>query len=87
MKKLFPNDELSLYTLTGVGSAQVMVAALQAAGPDLTRAKFLQAMAHITVDTDIFPTPVKCNDPVSHQCYGSPVWVHADGDKAVPVTN
>ncbi len=85
VKKLFPNDELSLYTLTGIGSAEVMVAALEKAGPDLTREKFLDAMGHIKVATEIFPAPVECNDPVSHQCYKSPAWVKAEGNRAVPV--
>jgi branched-chain amino acid transport system substrate-binding protein len=85
VKKLFPNDELSIYTLTGIASAEVMVAALKKAGRELTRENFLDAMANIEVATDIFPDPVQCNDPVSHQCYKNPVWVRAEGDRAVPI--
>jgi len=82
VKKMFPNDELSVFNLMGIGSAQVLVAALKAAGPDLTREKLLAAFAHIKVDTDTYAGTIICNDPVSHQCNQSPAWMKAAGDKA-----
>lgn len=85
LKAMFPNDELIVYTLTGIGVGQVVLAALKQAGPELTREKFLNAMAKIKVTTDIFPAPIECDDPVSHQCYKTPAWVRAEGEKAVPV--
>ena len=45
LKNLFPHEEPSSFNLMGIGAAQVMVAALKAAGPDLTREKYLAAMA------------------------------------------
>jgi branched-chain amino acid transport system substrate-binding protein len=66
----------------GIGSAQVLVAALKAAGPDLTRDKLLAALAHIKVDTDTYAGTIVCNDPVSHQCNQTPAWIKAAGDKA-----
>jgi branched-chain amino acid transport system substrate-binding protein len=82
VKKMFPNDELSIFNLMGIGSAQVLVAALKAAGPDLTRDKLLAALAHIKVDTDTYAGTIVCNDPVSHQCNQTPAWIKAAGDKA-----
>ncbi|HUI17922.1 MAG TPA: ABC transporter substrate-binding protein [Alphaproteobacteria bacterium] len=82
IKQLFPNDELSVFNLMGIGAAEVMVAALKEAGPDLTREKFLAAMAHIKVDTDTYASTVLCNDPTSHQCNNSPAWMKAAGDHA-----
>lgn len=82
VKQLFPNDELSVYNLMGVSAAEVMVAALKQAGPELTREKYLDAMAHIKADTTAYAAPVVCNDPVSHQCNHSPAWMKAAGDHA-----
>lgn len=82
IKQLFPNDELSVFNLMGVSAAQVMVAALKAAGPDLTREKYLDAMKHIKVETAAYAAPIQCNDPVSHQCNQTPAWLKAAGDHA-----
>jgi branched-chain amino acid transport system substrate-binding protein len=82
IKKLFPNDDLSVFNIMGIGSGQVLVAALQKAGPDLTREKFLDAMAHINVTTDTYAAPIVCNDPVSHQCNQHVAWMKAAGDHA-----
>ena len=59
-----------------------MVEALKKAGPDLTREKFLDAMAHINVTTDTYAAPIVCNDPVSHQCNQHVAWMKAAGDHA-----
>jgi branched-chain amino acid transport system substrate-binding protein len=82
VKQLFPNDELSVFNLMGISAAEVLVAALKQAGPELTREKYLDAMAHIKVDTTAYAAPVQCNDPVSHQCNHSPAWLKAAGDHA-----
>jgi branched-chain amino acid transport system substrate-binding protein len=82
VKKMFPNDELSVFNLMGIGSAQVMVAALKAAGPDLTRDKFIEAMGKIKVDTDTYASTIECNSPKSHQCNQAPAWMKAAGDHA-----
>jgi branched-chain amino acid transport system substrate-binding protein len=82
IKELFPNDELSVFNLMGIGAAEVMVAALKEAGPEPTREKFLAAMAHIKVDTDTYASTILCDDPTSHQCNNSPAWMKAAGDHA-----
>jgi branched-chain amino acid transport system substrate-binding protein len=82
IKTMFPSDELSVFNLMGIGSAQVMVAALKQAGADLTRDKFLAALSTIKVDTDTYADTIVCNDPVSHQCNQNPAWMKAAGDHA-----
>jgi branched-chain amino acid transport system substrate-binding protein len=82
IKTMFPNDELSVFNLMGIGSAQVMVAALKQAGPDLTRDKYLDALSHIKVDTDTYADTIVCKDPSSHQCNQNPAWMKAAGDHA-----
>lgn len=82
IKKMFPNDDLSVFNIMGIGAAQVLVAALEKAGPDLTREKFLDAMAHINVTTDTYAAPIVCDDPVSHQCNNHVAWMKAVGDHA-----
>jgi len=75
LKKMFPHQEPSTFNLMGIGAAEVMVAALQAAGPDLTREKYLAAMAHIRAETDTLSSTIVCDDPVSHQCNRTPAWI------------
>jgi branched-chain amino acid transport system substrate-binding protein len=75
LKKMFPHEEPSTFNLMGVGAAQVMVAALKVAGPNLTRERYLGAMTHITVETDTLSSTIVCNDPVSHQCNTRPAWI------------
>jgi branched-chain amino acid transport system substrate-binding protein len=75
LKKMFPHEEPSTFNLMGVGAAQVMVAALRAAGPSLTRESYLAAMAHIRVETDTLSSIIICDDPVSHQCNTTPAWI------------
>jgi branched-chain amino acid transport system substrate-binding protein len=75
LKKMFPHEEPSTFNLMGVGAAQVMVAALKAAGSDLTRERYLAAMAHIRVETDTLSSTIICDDPVSHQCNTTPAWI------------
>jgi branched-chain amino acid transport system substrate-binding protein len=75
LKKMFSHEEPSTFNLMGVGAAQVMVAALKAAGSDLTRERYLAAMAHIRVETDTLSSTIICDDPVSHQCNTTPAWI------------
>jgi branched-chain amino acid transport system substrate-binding protein len=75
LKNMFPQEDPSTFNLIGVGAAQVMVAALKAAGPNLTREGFLAAMAHIKVETDTLSSTIVCNDPLSHQCNRRPAWI------------
>ncbi|MGH7264271.1 MAG: ABC transporter substrate-binding protein [Candidatus Rokuibacteriota bacterium] len=81
IQRLFPNDALSVFNLMGIGSGMVVVEALKRAGPDLTRAKFLEAMGTIkNFRTGIYPGPITCDPPRSNQCNQSPAWIKlADG--------
>ncbi|HEY7245549.1 MAG TPA: ABC transporter substrate-binding protein [Xanthobacteraceae bacterium] len=47
IKKYYPNEELTAFSFIGLGSAVAVVHALEAAGPDVTREKFLDAMNNI----------------------------------------
>jgi len=82
IKKMFPNDNLSVFNLMGIGAGEALVAALKKAGPDLTRESYLDAWKHLKVDTDTYASTIECNDPVSHQCNQSPAWIKAAGDHA-----
>jgi branched-chain amino acid transport system substrate-binding protein len=89
IKKLFPNDNLSVFNQLGIGAAQVFVEALKRAGPNPTRASYLKAMGSIKgFKTDVHPGPITCNPPKSHQCNQSPAWLgEVDGKvKLIGVT-
>ena len=89
IKKLFPNDNLSTFNQNGIGAGQVFVEALKRAGPNPTRASFLKAMGSLkNFKTDVYPGPITCNSPKSHQCNQSPAWLgEVDGKlKLIGVT-
>jgi branched-chain amino acid transport system substrate-binding protein len=82
IQRLFPNDALSVFNLIGIGSGMVVVEALKRAGPDLTRAKFLEALGSIKdFKTGIYPGPITCNPPRSNQCNQSPAWIKLSDGK------
>lgn len=89
IKKLFPNDNLSTFNQNGIGAGQVFIEALKRAGPNPTRASFLKAMRSIKdFKTDVYPGPINCSRPDSHQCNQSPAWLgEVDGKvKLIGVT-
>ena len=72
-----------------IGAGQVFVEALKRAGPNPTRASFLKAMGSLkNFKTDVYPGPITCNSPKSHQCNQSPAWLgEVDGKlKLIGVT-
>lgn len=82
IQRLFPNDALSVFNLMGVGSGMVVVEALKRAGPDLTREKFLRALGTIkNFETGMYPGPIACNPPASHQCNQSVAWIRLEESK------
>jgi len=84
LKRLFPNDELSTFNMNGIGSAQVLVEALNRAGKDLTRDKFLAAMGSIkNFEVDAYAGPINCDPPKSHQCNQHPGWLSLKDGKVV----
>ena len=75
IKKLFPNDELSPFNFYGLGSALVLVEALNRAGPKPTRAKFLAEFGKLkNFKSEAYFGPITCNAPTSHQCNQNPGW-------------
>jgi len=89
IKRLFPNDALSVFNLMGIGSGMVVVEALKRAGPEPTREKFLQALGTIKgFKTGMYPGPITCNPPANHQCNQSVAWIRlTDGKpKVIGVT-
>ena len=80
VKALFPNDELSVFNMNGIGSAQVLVEALRKAGPDLNRDGFLAAMGDMDMEVDVYAGPIKCSAGESHQCNQHPGWLALDED-------
>ena len=66
VKKLFPNDTLSVFNQQGIGAAEVLVEALRRAGSDLTRTSFIEAVKSIKdYNTEVFAGPMTCT---THQC-------------------
>ena len=73
LKKYFPHDELNVWHLFGIASAQFMVEALQKAGRDLTREGLVQVMDTLSVTSPVYAGPIACHKD-NHQCYRSMAW-------------
>lgn len=81
----FPGDRLSVFNLFGIGSAQVLVETLKRAGPDLTRAKLISAMADLKdFPVDVYGAPISCSKE-DHRCNKSPAWISKDPGGPVKV--
>ncbi len=71
----FPGDRLSTFNLFGIGAAQALVAALKAAGPDLTREKLIAQLAALKdLQIDVYPGPISCSES-DHRCNKYPAWL------------
>jgi branched-chain amino acid transport system substrate-binding protein len=80
LEKHFPNDRLSIYTLFGIASAKVVVAALEKAGRDLTREKLVATLNTLCgVETGIYPGPV-CFKPTDHHGSKQVAWIFLGKD-------
>jgi len=82
LRDTFPNDDLSVFNLMGIGAAEVFAKVLDTAGKDLTREKFLAA--YDTIDnfkSSIYPGPITCKD--RHQCNRSPAFVKLENNSVV----
>jgi len=74
----YPSDRLSVFNILGIGSAQVLVAALKATGPQLTREAFVKTLAGMkAIETDVFGAPINCAVP-DHRCNRAPAWMHKE---------
>jgi branched-chain amino acid transport system substrate-binding protein len=71
----YPNDRLSVFNLFGIGNAQVLIAALKAAGPNPTREGMVKILSELKgVETDVYGAPINCAVP-DHRCNRAPVWI------------
>lgn len=78
IQKKYPGDRLSVFNMFGIGSAQTLVAALKAAGPQLTRESFVKALKELKdVQTDVYAGPMNCTAP-DHRCNRVPAWMRKE---------
>jgi len=73
IEAMYPGEKFSIWHMFGIASAQFMVEALKKAGPDLTREKIVEVLAHTSADTDTYGGPIACT-PEDHQCYKTVSW-------------
>ena len=83
IQKKYPGDRLSVFNMFGIGSAQVLIAALKAAGPNLTCDTVLKAFGELkNVETEIYAGPISCAVP-DHRCNRSPAWMSKEPGGAI----
>lgn len=59
IKKYYPGERIESFSFLGMGSTATVIEALKKAGPDLTRAKFMDALNQIKdFDTGVLSAPV-----------------------------
>ncbi|WP_172330169.1 ABC transporter substrate-binding protein [Mangrovicoccus sp. HB161399] len=82
--KYYPDEELSTFSFVSIGSAEALVEALKAAGPELTRSKLMAALEEVRdFDTGILSDPITWT-PEDHQgVKGSAVAGFVDGTPTV----
>lgn len=80
----YPGDRLSVFNLVGIGSAQVLVEALKAAGPDLTREKFVKALSELKIANPEMFGAINCTLG-DHRCNRAPAWLKKEPGGPVQV--
>jgi branched-chain amino acid transport system substrate-binding protein len=80
----YPGDRLSVFNLVGIGSAQVLVEALKAAGPDLTREKFVKALSSLKIANPEMFGLIDCTKG-DHRCNRAPAWIKKEPGEATKV--
>ncbi len=79
-----PDEELSTFSFVSIGSAKALVAALEAAGPDLTREKLISAMESIeNFETGVLSEPITWSATDHQGVKGSAVAGFVDGKPTV----
>lgn len=79
-----PDEELSTFSFVSIGSAKALVAALEAAGPDLTREKLISAMEGIqNFETGVLSEPITWSATDHQGVKGSAVAGFVDGKPTV----
>ena len=72
------------YMPYGLPPAMAIVKALQAAGPNLTREKFLSEMEKLNFDTGVMAGPIKFS-PLNHAAQESAIYMKFDGVKTTRI--
>jgi branched-chain amino acid transport system substrate-binding protein len=72
------------YMPYGIPSAMTVVNALKAAGPQLTREKFLDALAHTKFDSKVMAGPIELT-ATDHAGQKSAIYLKFDGENKTPV--
>jgi branched-chain amino acid transport system substrate-binding protein len=85
LKKDFPDDRISIYTLFGIASAQVVVEALKRAGKDLTPQSLKAAMEKMCGRFAEFYAGDICWTPEDHQGNKNGAWIRLDKGKVVNI--
>ncbi|QFT79387.1 Leucine-, isoleucine-, valine-, threonine-, and alanine-binding protein precursor [Roseovarius sp. THAF27] len=84
LAKYAPDEELSTFSFVSIGSAKALVAALEAAGPDLTREKLIDAMEGIeSFETGVLSAPITWSETDHQGVKGSAVAGFVDGEPTV----
>jgi len=79
----FPGDTPHGYNFFGITAGQLAVEALKAAGKDLTREAFINALsATKSLEVSFAPAPLNCS---SHQCLQSGAWIRSSAGKTQTV--
>jgi len=85
LKRDFPEDRLSIYTLFGIASAQVVVEALKRTGKDLTREGLKAALEKMCGRfTELYAGDV-CWSPEDHQGNKYGAWIRFERGKVVNI--
>jgi branched-chain amino acid transport system substrate-binding protein len=85
LKRDFPDDRISIYTLFGIASAQVVVEALKRAGKDLTPQSMKAAMEKMCGRFAEFYAGDICWTPEDHQGNKTGAWIRLDKGKVVNI--
>lgn len=82
--KYYPDEEISTFSFVSIGSAKALVAALEAAGPDLTRSKLMAELENINgFETGILSDPITWTAEDHQGVKGSAVAGFIDGSPTV----
>jgi branched-chain amino acid transport system substrate-binding protein len=85
LKKDFPDDRFSIYTLFGIASAQVVVEALKRAGKDLTAQSLKAAMEKMCGRfSDVYAGNI-CWSPEDHQGNKVGAWIRMEKGKVANI--
>jgi branched-chain amino acid transport system substrate-binding protein len=81
---LLPDERPHGYHLYGIVAGQVLVAALEAAGRDLTQAKLIAALDGLKgFASDVAPGPLTCAG--DHQCLKAASWIRRSPDGKIEI--